>query len=76
MPDNQVHGVARPPANQPPALPSPQPLDGLFKQFWGESSEIDKKMAEMFDRLSRDKDYLLLAAKQNDVLVGFCMGVV
>jgi GNAT superfamily N-acetyltransferase len=47
----------------------------LFRQFWGESSDIDK-MAEMFERLSRDMDYVLLAAKHNDVLVGFCMGVV
>ncbi|MCF8093648.1 MAG: hypothetical protein K9K40_14460 [Desulfotignum sp.] len=34
-------------------------LDGLFMQFWGESSDIHK-MAEMFQRLSKDKDYVLL----------------
>jgi GNAT superfamily N-acetyltransferase len=50
-------------------------LDGLFTQFWGESSDIHK-MSEMFERLSRDKDYVLLAARQKDVLVGFCMVVV
>jgi GNAT superfamily N-acetyltransferase len=50
-------------------------LDGLFRQFWGESSDIEK-MAEIFERLSRDKDYILLAAKQNSMLAGFCMGIV
>lgn len=50
-------------------------LGELFEQFWGESSETDK-MAKMFERLSLDKDYVLLTAKQHNVLVGFCMGVV
>jgi GNAT superfamily N-acetyltransferase len=50
-------------------------LAGLFRQFWGESSAVEK-MAVMLERLSDDPDYLLLAAKQDDVLVGFSMGIV
>jgi len=50
-------------------------LDGLFRQFWGEPSDIEK-MTQTFRRLSKDSSYVLLAAKQNGVLVGFCMGVV
>jgi len=50
-------------------------LTELFRQFWDESSEVEK-MAVMFERLSEDPDYALLAAKQNDILVGFCMGIV
>jgi hypothetical protein len=46
----------------------------LFRQFWDESSAVEK-MAVMFERLSEDPDYVLLAAKQDDVLVGFCMGI-
>jgi GNAT superfamily N-acetyltransferase len=33
-------------------------------------------MAVMFERLSEDPNYVLIAAKQDDVLVGFCMGIV
>lgn len=50
-------------------------LAGLFKQFWGESSEIDK-MKEMFEWMSNHQDYVLLGAKKDDVLLGFCMGVI
>jgi len=50
-------------------------LDELFRQFWDESSAVDN-MAVMFERLSENPDYLLLAAKQDDMLVGFCMGII
>ena len=50
-------------------------LAELFRQFWDESSAIEN-MAVMFERLSNDPNYVLLAAKQDDMLVGFCMGIV
>ena len=50
-------------------------LAELFRQFWNESSEVEK-MAVMFERLSEDPDYVLFAAKQDDILVGFSMGIV
>jgi GNAT superfamily N-acetyltransferase len=50
-------------------------LAELFRQFWDESSAVDN-MAALFERLSEDRDYVLLAAKQDDILVGFCMGIV
>ncbi len=50
-------------------------LAELFRQFWNESSAIEN-MAVMLERLSEDPDYVLLAAKKDDMLVGFCMGIV
>ena len=50
-------------------------LAELFTQFWDEPSVIEN-MAVMFKRLSEDPDYVLLAAKMDDMLVGFCMGIV
>ena len=50
-------------------------LAELFRQFWDESSAIEN-MAVMFERLPEDPNYVLLAAKQDDVLLGFCMGIV
>jgi hypothetical protein len=44
-------------------------LDELFRLFWNESSAVEK-MAVMFERLSEHPDYVLLAAKQDDMLVG------
>ena len=50
-------------------------LAELFRQFWDETSAVEK-MAVMFERISKDPNYLLLAAKQDDMLVGFCMGII
>ena len=50
-------------------------LAELFRQFWDESSAV-KNMEVMFERLSEDPDYVLLVATQDDILVGFCMGIV
>jgi ribosomal protein S18 acetylase RimI-like enzyme len=50
-------------------------LAGLFMQFWGESSAVEN-MSVIFERLWQDPDYALLAAKQGDVLAGFCMRIV
>ncbi len=50
-------------------------LSELFSQFWGESSVLES-MVKTFARLSDDPDYVLLGAKQDGVLLGFCMGVV
>ena len=50
-------------------------LSELFKQFWGESSSLEK-MSATFSRLVINPSYILLAAKQNGRLVGFTMGVI
>ena len=51
------------------------PLAELFRQFWGEESSTEK-MSSTFSRLAINPAYTLLAAKQEDQLVGFAMGIV
>jgi len=51
------------------------PLAELFRQFWGEKSSLEK-MRLTFARLATNPAYILLAAKQNDRLVGFAMGII
>jgi ribosomal protein S18 acetylase RimI-like enzyme len=51
------------------------PLAELFRQFWGEKSSPEK-MRSTFSRLATNPAYILLAAKQNDLLVGFAMGII
>ena len=51
------------------------PLAELFLQFWGEKSSTEK-MRSTFSRLATNPAYILLAAKQNDRLVGFAMGII
>jgi len=51
------------------------PLAELFRQFWGEKSSLEK-MRSTFSRLATNPAYILLAAKQNDSLIGFAMGIV
>ena len=51
------------------------PLAELFRQFWGEKSSLER-MRLTFSRLATNPAYILLAAKQNDRLVGFVMGII
>jgi ribosomal protein S18 acetylase RimI-like enzyme len=53
-------------------LPS---LAELFTQFWGEVSSIEK-MKSSFAKISNSPTYILLAAKQNEKLIGFAMGII
>ncbi len=50
-------------------------LSELFQQFWGENSSLEK-MSSTFKRLKTNPAYILLAAKQNDTLAGFAMGII
>jgi GNAT superfamily N-acetyltransferase len=50
-------------------------LAELFKQFWGENSSL-KEMHTTFARLVQNPAYILLAAKLDDKLAGFIMGVI
>ena len=50
-------------------------LADLYRQFWGESSSLEK-MRATFRRLSRDRDYIFLVAKHGKCLVGSVMGIV
>ena len=50
-------------------------LGELFRQFWGESSSLDK-MGATFARLAANPAYHLVAARQDGRLVGFAMGIV
>ena len=50
-------------------------LSGLYKQFWGEDSSIEK-MKDTFRRLESNPHYIFLGAKQNGSLVGSVMGIV
>lgn len=51
------------------------PLSEIFQQFWGEKSSLEK-MKTTFSRLITNSAYVLLAAKQNNQLIGFAMGVI
>ncbi|MCP4370346.1 MAG: GNAT family N-acetyltransferase [Deltaproteobacteria bacterium] len=53
-------------------LPS---LADLFRQFWGENSSLEK-MQTTFARLATNSAYILLTAKQDELLVGFAMGII
>jgi ribosomal protein S18 acetylase RimI-like enzyme len=50
-------------------------LAEMFRQFWGEKSSPEK-MGSTFSRLATNPAYILLAAKHNDRLVGFAMGII
>lgn len=50
-------------------------LAGLYQQFWGEESSLEKMQAT-FRRLSRNPYYILLGAKQEEKIVGSAMGIV
>lgn len=50
-------------------------LAGLYRQFWGEESSLEK-MKATFRRLSKNSHYVLLGAKQEDNLIGSVMGIV
>jgi hypothetical protein len=50
-------------------------LAEMFRQFWGEDSSLEK-MGLTFSRLATNPAYILLAAKHNDGLVGFAMGII
>ena len=50
-------------------------LAEIFKQFWGEKSSLEK-MRLTFSKIATNPSYILLAAKQNDRLVGFVMGII
>lgn len=47
----------------------------LYQQFWDEHSNI-LAMENQFDRLSKDKRYILLSAIIDDRLVGSVMGII
>ena len=50
-------------------------LAGLYKQFWGEDSCLEKMQAT-FRRLKDRPDYIFLAAKAEGRLVGSVLGIV
>ena len=50
-------------------------LAGLYKQFWGEDSCLEK-MKATFRRLKDRPDYIFLAAKNDGRLVGSVLGIV
>ena len=50
-------------------------LAGLYKQFWGDESSLEK-MRATFRRLVANPNYVFLGAKQEGRLVGSVMGIV
>jgi ribosomal protein S18 acetylase RimI-like enzyme len=50
-------------------------LSELFRQFWGESTSLEK-MKITYSKLATNPSYILLTAKQNARLVGFAMGII
>jgi ribosomal protein S18 acetylase RimI-like enzyme len=50
-------------------------LAALYKQFWGQSSSLEK-MRATFQRLNKDPNYLLLVADKENVIVGSVMGII
>lgn len=50
-------------------------LSLLYKQFWGEDSDVDK-MNEKFVQLQRNEAYIFLGAIEEDKLSGSIMGIV
>jgi len=50
-------------------------LAGLYRQFWNESSDLDK-MATAFQKIQLERNHILLCAEEGNVLLGSVMGVV
>jgi GNAT superfamily N-acetyltransferase len=50
-------------------------LSELFRQFWGEASLLEN-MRMTFWRIATNPSYRLLAARQENRLIGFAMGVI
>ena len=50
-------------------------LAELFRQFWGEDSLLEN-MRMTFWRIATNPSYRLLAARQENRLIGFAMGVI
>ena len=50
-------------------------LAALYKQFWGESSSLEKMQAT-FQRLDKNPNYILLGTEQQNRLVGSAMGII
>ena len=50
-------------------------LSRLYKQFWDQDSSL-QKMRSTFRRLSRNPNYIFLAAKQDKYLAGSAMGII
>ena len=50
-------------------------LARLYEQFWGDHSSI-KKMSEVFARIERNPDYILLSATIDDTVAGSIYAVV
>lgn len=50
-------------------------LAGLYKQFWGQESSLEK-MRRTFQRLKRNQNYIFLMAEHQNRLVGSVMGVI
>jgi ribosomal protein S18 acetylase RimI-like enzyme len=50
-------------------------LAALYKQFWGQSSSLEK-MRATFQRLNKNPNYILLVADEENVLVGSVMGII
>lgn len=50
-------------------------LATLYKQFWGEESSLEK-MRETYQRLKKNPKYIILAADQQNRLVGSAMGII
>jgi len=50
-------------------------LAELYRQFWGESSNVEK-MKEKFAQLREREDYILLSAVEGEKLCGSVMGIV
>ncbi|GHT78479.1 N-acetyltransferase [Bacteroidia bacterium] len=47
----------------------------LYKSFWNENSNIDK-MKNEFNKLKQNNSYIILCAKENNILIGSVMGII
>ena len=57
-------------------LPSDlEALARLYRQFWGEESNLDR-MKAIYEELSTNPKYILLCATMDEVVVGSVMGIV
>jgi len=50
-------------------------LAALYKLFWGEESSVEK-MKTTFSKLNHNPDYIFLAARSDNQIVGSLMGIV
>ncbi len=50
-------------------------LPGLYRQFWGEESSIEK-MRDTFNKLKTNPDYIFLSAVVDNQLVGTVLGII